>query len=89
MARPATGGTSYKRSKTGKLYPRANSGDWRFGHICPQCAGPKTDQALRCRRCAADDSITTGLYRKGVMRGQRFLHASHLENYHGPGNATR
>ncbi len=66
-------------------YRRAISGDPEFGHICPTCAGPKSDQALRCRRCMADQQVVHGLFRKGVMRGQTFRHSAHVVNYHGPG----
>jgi hypothetical protein len=79
VSRPPSGRTSFKPGPTGKLYPRVNSGDWRFGHVCPTCAGPKTDQALRCRKCFSDDKVTNGRFRKGVMHGKRWLHESRLE----------
>jgi len=86
MSRPPSGRTSFKAGPSGKLYPRVNSGDLRFGHICPTCAGPKTDQALRCRRCFSEEKVTTGRFRKGVMHGRRWQHESRMENYHGPGS---
>jgi 5-methylcytosine-specific restriction endonuclease McrA len=68
-----------------RLYRRAVSGDLEFGHICPTCAGPKSDQALLCRRCFADKTATHGLTRKGVMRYDRRRSEARIVNYHGPG----
>jgi ribosomal protein L40E len=28
--------------------------DDRYGHVCPECASPKTVQAARCQRCYID-----------------------------------
>jgi hypothetical protein len=75
---------SFKLSH-GKLYRRASSGDLEFGHICPVCAGPKTDQALLCRRCRADSQVVHGRFRQGVMQGERFRSENRMTNYHGPG----
>jgi hypothetical protein len=85
MGRPPSGQPSFKPDSNGHLYERAVSGDYRFGHICPTCAGPKSDQALRCRKCFADEKATHGLQRKGVMRGNRYRSEARIINYHGPG----
>lgn len=28
--------------------------DYRYGHVCPECAAPKTVQAARCATCYGD-----------------------------------
>lgn len=80
MGRPPSHRPSFKLG-----YQRAISGDPEFGHICPLCGGPKSDQAMRCRKCFCDALVTHGLTRKGVMRGATFRHSAHIVNYHGPG----
>jgi len=63
-------------------YRRAISGDLEFGHICPNCAGPKTDQALRCRHCCNESQIVHGNSRRGILAGYT---GARIVNYHGPG----
>jgi hypothetical protein len=33
---------------------RSKAGDPDWGHICPYCGGPKTEQARKCRLCHND-----------------------------------
>jgi len=44
-----------------RRYTASASGVWpvgaldhRYGHICPECAGPKSRQAVRCWNCRRD-----------------------------------
>jgi hypothetical protein len=41
--------------------------DYRYGHTCPVCAGPKSVQAARCAGCYADSLVIHGRSRKGVI----------------------
>jgi hypothetical protein len=34
-------------------YRRALRDAFEYGHVCPDCAGPKSAQALRCLTCFA------------------------------------
>ena len=77
MPRPPSHRPSFKDG-----YRRAISGDPEFGHICPLCGGPKTDQALRCRRCCNDVQVIHGNDRVGMTRGYT---GARIINYHGPG----
>ena len=36
---------------------RLRSGDLDWGPVCPDCAGPKADNARRCRSCWRDNSL--------------------------------
>jgi hypothetical protein len=41
-------------------YRRALSGSLEYGDVCPDCASPKTKQALRCMACFVDALRATG-----------------------------